>query len=213
LYCSIHAVQAQRGVAGPQVSALDCCRHDAFCLRVALHFLRHPTPGQNLRHRRSGQRRDRAHKHFGRLPAGSARELFRVSFYCFCPVFQWSGRPAARTLAAPGSDTLVVCGLPYVVCGRGNVPGALARSARSNNFALCEFDDIDAIWSSRRLRCRFCLSKFRRRLGLLRENSRSLVSAPFLPARGRSHGWRRRPRRTQVRCVDLEPGVESLPFL
>jgi Sodium:dicarboxylate symporter family len=145
-------------------------------------------------------------------PLGQLGNFF-VYLYCFCPVFQWSGRPAARTLAAPGSDPLVVCGLPYVVCGRGNVPGALARSARSNSFALCEFDDIDAIWSSRRLRCRFCLSKFRRRLGLLRENSRSLVSAPFLPARGRSHGWRRCPRRTQVRCVDLEPGAESLPFL
>jgi proton glutamate symport protein len=110
--------------------------------------------------------------------------------------------PVVTLLSCVGSPTSSVDAVTF-----------LARWLDLLNFALCEFDDIDAIWSSRRLRCRFCLSKFRRRLGLLRENSRSLVSAPFLPARGRSHGWRRCPRRTQVRCVDLEPGAESLPFL
>jgi hypothetical protein len=105
LYCRVHDIDPQGGAAGPQVSALDRCRYDAFCLRVALHFFRHPTPGQSLRHRRSAQRRDRAHQHFSRLPAGPTRQFFCVSLYRFCPLLQWSDRPAARTLASSGGNT------------------------------------------------------------------------------------------------------------
>jgi Sodium:dicarboxylate symporter family len=145
-------------------------------------------------------------------PLGQLGNFFVYLFIVFALFYNGVIARPLELWLLPVVTLPVVCGLADLVGGRSNIPGSLARFARANNVALCEFDDADTLWSSRRVGCRFCVSKFRGRPGVLWETSLSLVTA-FLRGGGSGHGGWICRRCAQIRCVDLEPGNGSLPFL